>query len=385
MKLTKLFNEFFESEKSSGILLILCAMTSIVIANSALGHDFLEFLHTKIGLEAGGVFLKYSVEHWINDGLMVIFFLLIGLEIERELYIGELSNLRAASLPIFAAAGGMIIPALIYFFINRGTGTINGIGIPMATDIAFALGVLSLLGDRVPPSLKVFLAALAIVDDLGAVLMIAIFYTNDFSLTYFALAMGILIVLFILNRRGVEKLSMYLIPGMFMWYFMLRSGVHATLAGILLAFVIPFGDGSEKSPSYVLQHILHKPVAFMIMPIFALANMGIVLSGAWTDTLARPNSLGVLTGLFFGKPLGISLSCALAVRLGISRLPEGVSWNSIVGAGFLGGIGFTMSIFIALLAFGDPDVIQSSKIGILIGSLLSGLTGFFILSKPFSS
>jgi NhaA family Na+:H+ antiporter len=379
MKLTKLFNEFFDNERSSGVILILCAAASIIVANSSSGHRFIEFWHTKVGIEVGGIFLKYSAEHWINDGLMAIFFLLIGLEIERELYVGELSNLKTASLPIFAALGGMIIPAFIYFLINRGTDTISGVGIPMATDIAFALGVLSLLGNKVPASLKVFLAALAIVDDLGAIIMIAIFYTSDFSFLYFALAMGIFAGLLLLNRLKVRSLFFYLIPGMFMWYFMLMSGVHATLTGVLLAFAIPFGDGSQDSPSYGLQHVLHKPVAFLIMPIFAIANTGIVLSGTWLSGLKAPNTVGVIAGLFVGKPLGIFLASALGIRLGFSELSEGISWRHIVGAGFLGGIGFTMSIFITLLAFNDPAIVQGAKIAILFGSLLSGITGYMIL------
>ena len=379
MKLSKLFIEFFESEQASGILLILCAVTSIAIANSSLETSYLDFWHLKLGFDAGGLHLKYSLEHWINDGLMAIFFLLIGLEIERELYVGELSDKRSASLPILAAAGGMVVPALIYFLINRGTVTVSGIGIPMATDIAFALGVLSLLGRRVPPPLKVFLAALAIVDDLGAIIIIALFYTSDFSFIYFALAMGVFAALLVMNRLGITNLAFYLIPGAVMWYFMLMSGVHATLAGVLLAFAIPFGDGKTESPSYKLQHALHKPVAFVIMPIFALANTGIILSGTWMDGLARPNALGIAAGLLLGKPLGIFLFSLLGVLLGWSQLPEGINWKHIIGVGFLGGIGFTMSIFITLLAFQDPDVVQNSKIAILFSSFFAGSIGFMIL------
>jgi NhaA family Na+:H+ antiporter len=319
MKLTKLFAEFFESEKSSGIILILCTMASLGIANSLLGERYLDFWHAKIGIDAGGVHLKQSVEHWINDGLMAIFFLMIGLEIEREIYAGELSDLKNASLPIFAAIGGMFTPALIHFLFNRGTDTQSGFGVPMATDIAFALGVLALLGNRIPLSLKVFLTALAIIDDLGAILVIALFYVGDFSLTYLLLSLGVFAGLLVLNRLGVRGLAYYLIPGFFMWYFMLQSGVHATLAGVLLAFAIPFGNGGEKSPSYVLQHALHKPVAFLIVPLFALANTGIVLGEGWIDNLGSVNSLGVFFGLFIGKPLGIFLPSFLAVRFGLAR------------------------------------------------------------------
>ena len=380
-KLSKLFEEFFESEQVSGIILILCTVTSIVIANSYFGKDYLDFWHTKIGFEIGGIALKYSLEHFINDGLMAIFFLLIGLEIERELYIGELSDLKNSTLPVIAAIGGMATPALLHFLLNRGTETQAGVGIPMATDIAFALGVLALLGSRVPISLKIFLAALAIIDDLGAIIIIALFYVGDFSLPYLVLALVIFTGLLILNRLGVHRLPLYLILGFFMWYFMLKSGIHATIAGVLLAFAIPFARGDEESPSYKLQHFIHKSVAFIIMPLFALANTGIALTGGWIDGLATSNSLGIFIGLFFGKPLGIALFSVLAVKLGLSQLPSDVPWRHIIGAGFLGGIGFTMSIFITLLAFGNPEIIQSSKISILLGSFVSGTVGFLILNR----
>ena len=390
-RLTKLFIDFFESEQASGFMLILCMVTSIAIANSCFGISYIDFWHTKVGLEIGNtISLKYSLEHWINDGLMAIFFLLIGLEIERELYIGELSDLRNATLPIFAAIGGMAIPALFHYLLNRGTETQAGIGIPIATDIAFALGVLAILGSRVPISLKIFLAALAIIDDLGAIVIIAFFYMGSFSLPYFILALGIFAGLLILNRLGVHRLPFYLIPGFAMWYFMLKSGIHATLAGVLLAFAIPFARGDEKSPSYKLQHFLHRPVAFVIMPLFALANTGFVIAGNGIEGLATSNSLGIIAGLFFGKPLGIFLFSVLAVKLGLSQLPGDLFWRHIIGAGFLGGIGFTMSIFITLLAFGNPEIIQNSKISILLGSFMAGTVGFLILrskkvSKSISS
>jgi NhaA family Na+:H+ antiporter len=381
MRLTKLFKEFFQSEQFSGVILILCTVMSIAIANSPVGAGYLEFWHRKVGFEAGGFMLKQSIEHWINDGLMALFFLLIGLEIERELYAGELSSLKNASLPMLAAAGGMAFPALFHFLFNRGTEFQNGIGIPMATDIAFALGVLALLGSRIPASLKIFLAALAIVDDLGAIAVIALFYTNDLSILYLALALGIFAALLVLNRLKVHRLWVYLIPGFFMWYFMLQSGVHATVAGVLLAFALPFGDGGENSPSYKLQHILHKPVAFFIIPLFALANTGIVLADGWVEGLASSNSIGIFTGLFIGKPAGIVLFSLLAIQLGWSRLPAGVSWRQIIGAGFLGGIGFTMSIFITLLAFADPEIVQNSKTSVLLTSLISGVAGYILLRR----
>jgi len=379
-KLTKLFIEFFENEKTSGIILLYCTIISIIIANSFLGREYLDFWQTKVGFETSAVNLKFTVEHWINDGLMAIFFLLIGLEIERELFIGELCDLKNAILPIFAAIGGLSAPALLHFLFNQGTETQAGIAIPMATDIAFALGVLALLGNIVPVSLKIFLTALAIVDDLGAIAIIALFYVSEFSLFYLMLALGIFAGLFLLNRLGVQRLPFYLIPGIIMWYFMLKSGIHATIAGIILAFVIPFGNG-DKSPSYELQHFLHKPVAFIIMPLFALANTAISLTGTWMEGLTTSNSLGIFAGLLVGKPMGIVLFSFIAIKIGLSRLPNGLSWKHIVGAGFLGGIGFTMSIFITILAFSNPEIVQSSKICILLSSLLAGTVGFMILRR----
>ncbi len=380
-KLTKLFEEFLQSEQVSGTILIVCTFISIAIANSDFGKVYSAFWHTNVGIEMVGIALKYSFEQWINDGLMAIFFLLIGLEIERELYIGELSDLKDATLPLFAALGGMSVPALLHFLFNRGTETQTGIGIPMATDIAFAIGVLALLGNRVPAALKVFVVALAIVDDLGAIIVIAVFYCGEFSSLYLVLVFGILGAMLILNRLGVRGLHFYLIPGVVMWYCMLKSGVHATLAGVLLAFVIPFGLGDEESPSYKLQHLLHKPVAFIIMPLFALANTGISLTGNWVEGLTTSNSLGILAGLLVGKPVGITVFSFLSVKLGLSQLPGEVSWKHVIGAGALCGIGFTMSIFITLLAFSSPEIIQTSKTAILLSSLLAGVTGFLILRK----
>jgi Na+:H+ antiporter, NhaA family len=358
-KLTRLFVEFLDSEQASGIILIVCTLISILIANSLFGEEFVDFWHLKTGFNAGFIAIHQTLEHWINDGLMVIFFLLIGLEIEREIYVGELSDLKNASLPIFAAIGGMLMPALFYLWINWKTLTQNGFGIPMATDIAFALGVLALLGNRIPVALKVFLTALAIIDDLGAILMIAIFYVGDFSFLYLTLALAVFAGLLVMNRMGINSLAGYLIPGVFMWYFMLQSGVHATLAGVLLAFALPFRDGGEQSPSYRLQHFLHKPVAFLIMPLFALANTGIVFTARWTGELLSPNSLGVFAGLVLGKPLGILIASFLAIKSGLSRMSNELSWGHIVGVGFLGGIGFTMSIFITLLAFDNPMTVQA--------------------------
>ena len=378
MKITKLFKEFIDSEKSGGLTLIACTIVSLFIANSIFGTDYHHFWQTK--------FLGLSVEHWVNDGLMAIFFLLIGLELEREIYIGELSNLKDAILPIFGAVGGMLVPAGIFLLFNYGTATQSGAGIPMATDIAFALGVLSLLGNRVPTSLIVFLTALAVIDDLAAIIIIAIFYTKTLLWTNLFIAMGIFGLLLAFNRLKVRNLFPYLLGGVAMWYFMLHSGVHATITGVLLAFAIPFGNGDEKSTSYVLQHFLHKPVAFIILPIFALANTAIVFSGDITQTLTENNSLGIALGLIVGKPLGIFLISFLAVTLGVCKLPSDLNWKSIFGAGLLAGIGFTMSIFITLLAFDNQTIIYNSKLVILFSSLVAGLLGFltlrFSMRKP---
>jgi NhaA family Na+:H+ antiporter len=373
MKLTKTFKSFFQSEKAGGLILLFVTIFSLYLANSPIQSEYIQFWSTEMG--------HHSITHWINDGLMTIFFLLIGLELEREIYHGELSSIKNAALPIFGAVGGMIVPAGLFLLLNFGTATQNGAGIPMATDIAFAIGILSLLGSRVPASLKIFLTALAVIDDLGAIIVIAVFYTTTIAFVNLGIALGIMGGLFILNRMKVHNLIPYLIGGIAMWYFMLNSGVHATITGVLLAFVIPFGDGSEKSPSYILQHFLHKPVAFIILPLFAVANTCIAISSGWEDGLTHTNSLGILLGLVVGKPLGIFLFSFLGVSLGLCALPKDLKWTTIIGAGMLGGIGFTMSIFITLLAFKNDgeDVITYSKIAILIASFIAGTLGFFWL------
>lgn len=379
-KLTALFKDFSESERTGGFLLIICTAVSLIIANSFLAESYIALFKTKIGFSLGSVTMNYPVYHWINDLLMAVFFLMVGLEIERELYIGELSDFRNALLPILAALGGMFVPALFHFSFNSGTEAQSGFAIPMATDIAFALGMISLLGNRVPVAIKVFLTALAIIDDLGAIIIIAIFYAKGFSLMFFSLAIGIFILLLIFNRIGINNLLLYLIPGVFMWYFMHESGVHATITGVLLAFAIPFRDGSKKSISYKLQHFLHKPVALIIIPLFALANTGIKISPELLSGLSSNNAVGIITGLFIGKPLGIFLFALLAVKLGLSSLPSEVSWKQVLGAGMIAGIGFTMSIFIALLAFNEPLIIDTSKVAILCGSILSCISGLVMLS-----
>jgi NhaA family Na+:H+ antiporter len=375
----KFIKEFIGNEYAPGIILIVCTVFSMVFANSPLGAAYQEFWHRKIGFAAGNVFLRLSIGHWINDGLMTFFFLLVALDIRRELFVGELSTAKKAFLPVFAAIGGMAFPALIHFLFNHGTVTQPGIGIPIATDIAFVIGAMALLGSRVPSSLKVFLTALAIIDDLGSIIVIALFYAHHFSLMYLLLALGIYSLLIILNRAGVRPLPFYLIPGAVMWYFMSRSGIHATMTGVLLAFVIPFAVGNAGSPSHRLQHILHIPVLFLIVPVFAVANTGIGLPRNLIGSLTGSNSVGVILGLLCGKPLGITLASLVTVRLGLASLPNGTMWKHIIGAGFLGGIGFTMSIFITMLAFEDPEIILTSKVSILFGSLVSGVTGYLLL------
>ena len=373
MRLTKTFKAFFESEKSGGLLLLFVTIISLLLANSPIQTEYIAFWETNMG--------GHSITHWINDGLMAIFFLLIGLELEREIYHGELSNIKNAALPIFGALGGMAIPAGVFLIFNYGTITQNGAGIPMATDIAFAIGILSLLGNRVPTSLKVFLTALAVIDDLGAIMVIAVFYTETIVYMNLIIAFTIMGGLFILNRRKVNNLIPYLIGGAAMWYFMLNSGVHATVTGVLLAFVIPFGNGSKETSSYKLQHFLHKPAAFIILPLFAMANTGIAISSNWHEELNHPNTIGIILGLVVGKPLGIWLFSFLAVSLGICTLPRDLKWSNILGAGMLGGIGFTMSIFITMLAFKNDGeaVITYSKIAILIASFIAGTIGFLWL------
>lgn len=379
MKLTKTFSAFFQSEKAGGLVLLFVTVLSLLLANSPVQTGYIAFWNIEIG--------HHSITHWINDGLMTIFFLLIGLELEREIYHGELSNIKNALLPILGALGGMIVPAGIFLALNMGTLTQNGAGIPMATDIAFAIGVLSLLGNRIPSSLKIFLTALAVIDDLGAILVIAIFYTQTISFFNLFIAFAIMGLLFILNRRKVHHLAPYLVGGAFMWYFMLNSGVHATITGVLLAFVIPFGDGGKKTASYQLQHFLHNPVAFIILPLFAIANTCIAIDANWHEGLSHENSIGIILGLVLGKPLGIWLFSFLAATAGICALPEDLKWKNILGAGMLGGIGFTMSIFITLLAFKNDgeEIITYSKIAILIASLLSGIFGFLWLKFTFKS
>lgn len=369
-----IFKNFFESEKAGGLTLLFCTALSLILSNVTIGDSYIHFWHQKVNLHLG---LNYSVEHWVNDGLMAIFFLLIGLEIKRELYVGELSHIKNALLPVVAAIGGMIVPATIHFIFNKGLVTQSGFGIPMATDIAFALGVLSLLGKRVPLSLKIFLTALAIIDDLGAIIVIALFYTKGFSIAYFSAALGILVILAVFNWLKLHRLFFYLIPGILLWYCMLKSGVHATIAGVLLAFTIPFREESHN-PSDKLQHFLHKPVAFFIVPVFAFANTAIKIPEDLNKVLDM-NTVGIALGLIIGKPVGIMSFCWAAVKTKVCRLPKELNWRLLFGTGLLAGIGFTMSIFIATLAFAGEDEIVASKMAILAASLVAGGMGFLYL------
>ncbi|EGK00551.1 Na+/H+ antiporter NhaA [Dysgonomonas gadei] len=366
---------FMESEKSGGLTLIVCTLISILLANSSIGGGYRGIWDFHAG--------SHTVAEWINDGLMAVFFLLVGLELIQEIYEGELSNIKRAMLPISGALGGMLIPAAIYMSFNFGTDTHAGFGIPMATDIAFALGVLSLLGNRVPVSLKVFLTALAVIDDLGAIIVIAIFYTTSLAWVYLIIALGMFVLLLTLNKKfKVTNLIPYLIGGAIMWYCMLHSGVHATIAGVLLAITIPFRRGDAKCLSNRMQHALHYPVAFFVLPVFALANTAMVIEGNWDQSVGEPFAMGILLGLIVGKPLGITLFSFISVKTGLCALPRGVNWKALLGAGMLGGIGFTMSIFITLLAFkGNVHYINESKLMILLASLASGIIGYAWLSN----
>ncbi len=376
----KPFRDFFRSEQIGGIILIFSVFVSLSIANSPLGEDFANLLSTKFGYRSPNLDLEYSLTQWINDGLMAIFFLLIGLEIKREIIEGELSSPRKAAMPIFAALGGMFLPAAIYFIFNSNLETISGWGIPMATDIAFALGVLSLLGKRVPASLKVFLAALAIVDDLGAILVIAIFYTKELHWEQLLYSAGILALLISMNYLGVKRLFFYIIPGLFLWYFIHHSGIHATIAGVLLALTIPSNPIKRTSPLEHLEHMIVRPVNFLIMPIFALANTNIRFESKMLDGLTSPLGLGIIFGLALGKPLGVTFFSWIAVKSGIASLPSRANWKHVFGLGLLAGIGFTMSIFIALLSFSDPDFNIEAKFSILAASVLAGVSGFIYLN-----
>ena len=423
-RIVRPFQDFADKQSSGGILLIIATAGALVWANSPWSETYAALWHTKLTVGVGDFSISKDLTHWINDGLMAIFFFVVGLEIKREVLVGELSSVRNAALPVAAAVGGAVVPALIYVAINAGTDGVAGWGIPMATDIAFALGVLALLGDRVPLALKVFLTALAIVDDIVAVLVIALFYTSEIS--WDALGVGglFLIALVVANLLGVGRTLVYAVLGIGLWLCFLLSGVHATIAGVLLALTVPaisfinpgaflersryvldrFEKAGEKGenvlsneerqaalhalnhaayklepPLHELEHALHPWVVFAIMPIFALANAGVSLGGGIADALRSPITLGIVVGLVVGKQLGITLFAWIAVKLGISELPSGIGWRHVYGAGWLAGIGFTMSLFITDLAFSDGALVEVAKVGILIASLIAGVVGWTIL------
>ena len=426
--LTRPFQEFFKIEASSGIILMVATVIALLLANSPWAADYFHLLETYLSVTFGQFEVSLSLLHWINDGLMAVFFFLVGLEIKREVLIGELSSPRKAALPIAAAIGGMLVPAVIYTTVNFGGRGAAGWGIPMATDIAFALGVLALLGSRAPTSLKIFLTALAIVDDLGAVLVIAVFYTDQIIWSWLAIGMIVFLGMLLLNKLGVRSPVPYGLAGLVLWFAFLESGVHATIAGVLAAMTIPatarintrdfvlwgrraldeFEDccGSDdpdatqpttseqrgllqalesaihnvEAPLQRLEHSLEQPVAYMIMPIFALANAGIPFIGSLIDTILNPVGMGIILGLVFGKQIGIMLFSWLVIRLGIADLPEGVTWRHIWGASWLAGIGFTMALFIDNLAFEDNLVaLNTAKVAILVASLIAGIVGYLIL------
>ncbi|MDP0562752.1 MAG: Na+/H+ antiporter NhaA [Candidatus Endonucleobacter sp. (ex Gigantidas childressi)] len=375
---------FLHEEYAVGVLLIIAAILAKIVVNSSLSQYYNLLLGTPIQVVIGPLDINKPVLLWINDGLMALFFLMIGLEVKREVLEGELRTPAQVRLPGIAALGGMLVPALIYTAFNYNDPiAVKGWAIPAATDIAFAVGILALLGKRIPASLKIFLLALAIIDDIGAIIIIALFYNADLSVTSMTIGAALLAILVLLNRRKVKSLTPYLVFGSLLWICVLKSGVHATLAGILIAFTIPLKltDSKGRSPLKVLEHKLHNKVNFFILPLFAFANAGIVLNFAQLKTLTDPIPLGILTGLFIGKQVGVFSFCWLAVKVGVAKLPNGANWLHIYGLSTLCGIGFTMSLFIGSLAFSgaDPDYIISDRIGILTGSFISAIAGYIIL------
>lgn len=384
----KLLQRFFSNEASGGIVLIVAAALAMVLANlgstQGIYHAFLE---TPVELRVGALEINKNMLLWINDALMAVFFLLVGLEVKRELVLGSLASRQRAAFPVIAAIGGMVVPALLYLAFNyQDPIARQGWAIPAATDIAFALGVLALLGSRVPTALKIFLMALAIIDDLGAIVIIALFYTSDLSILSLTVAACAIAVLALLNLLNVRRIGIYILVGVVLWTAVLKSGVHATLAGVIIGFLIPLKEQNGKSPAKQLEHVLHPWVAFMILPLFAFANAGVSLKGVTLDGLTGMLPLGIIAGLFIGKPLGISLFCWLAVKLKLASLPNGTTFRQIMAVGVLCGIGFTMSIFISTLAFAsvDPELIVWAKLGILTGSLLAAFVGYTLLRVKLS-
>lgn len=378
--------EFLKLESASGIVLVIAAVVAMILANSPLVVYYNMLIDMPVEVRVGPLELAKPLLLWINDGLMAVFFFLVGLELKRELLEGELRKPANITLPALAATGGMLVPALVYIAFNYDNAdAMQGWAIPTATDIAFALGVLSLFGNRVPLSLKVFLVTLAIFDDMGAIIIIALFYTAQISTASLVVAAACIVVLFILNRRGVDEMTPYIIFGIVMWVAVLKSGVHATLAGVVLAFFIPMGDKKNPDRSLLkeLEHDLHGAVAFVILPLFAFANSGISLQGIGFDHLLHPIPLGIAVGLFLGKQLGVFAFCWLGIKLGLTRLPDGISWGMLYGASLITGVGFTMSLFIGSLSFEETGVnlLFDDRLGIIVGSLLSAVAGYLLLSR----
>ena len=380
--LSSLFKWFFRLEAASGLILLISAIVALIVSNSAYSSIYFNTLNKYLFIGINNFGLKLSVLHWINDALMAIFFFFVTLEIKREFIQGELSSIKQAILPIVGAVGGMLVPALIYIYINYDTPeTLNGWAIPSATDIAFSIGILSLLGSRVPISLKVFLTALAIIDDLGAIIIIAFFYTGDLNIMYLGLIIVTFIILIILNRLGVKKFLPYLIVGIFLWFFTHESGIHATIAGVLLACSIPHRKKEHDFSLLIkIEHSISPYVAFGIMPLFAFANAGVSLNGLTFSSLLAPVPLGILVGLFIGKQVGVFVFSYISIKAGFAQMPNNANWVNLYGVGILTGIGFTMSLFVGNLAFVENvQYIDGVKIGVLSGSLLSTIFGYFLL------
>ncbi len=375
--------EFIRLETSGGIILMIAAVLAMIIANSPLATAYDAILGTYIKVGIGSFEIAKPAILWINDGLMAIFFFLVGLEIKREVLVGELSSFDKAILPIMAAIGGMAVPGLIFAIINWGTPeNLNGWAIPTATDIAFALGILALIGSRAPVALKIFLLAIAIIDDLGAIVIIAVFYTSQLSMNALTISMLGFAAAIVLNRMGVQRTAPYLLVGIVMWVFVLKSGVHATLAGVLIALTIPLKPKNEdEALLYKMEHGLHPWVAFLILPVFAFANAGVNFTGIGIDDLLQPLTLGIAVGLFLGKQIGVFLATWIGVKSGIARLPENVTWRHVYGVACLTGVGFTMSLFIGSLAFGAADELNAVRLGVVLGSVLSGLFGYVLLKS----
>jgi len=377
--ITNLLKKLLLSLADGGRLLILAALAAILVVNFGFNDEYQRILHLQLGFEIDGLALKNSLSHWINDGLMVLFFLLVGLELKREFIIGELSSRSQVALPMFAALGGMLVPAIIFFLFNRGSPELlHGWAIPAATDIAFSLAVLALLADRVPLGLRVFLTTVAVVDDLGAIVIIALFYTTSLALNYLVLAAGCFLFLIALNRMRIKNLLPYLGVGTLLWFFTLQSGVHATIAGVLLAFTIPITQDST-SPLQKLEHAIHPWVAYLVLPIFGFANAGVPLASIGSDELTSPLVLGIALGLFVGKQIGIFGTSVLVIKSGLAKLPSGCNFRQLHAVAVIAGIGFTMSLFVGVLSYNDEHLLVLTRLGVLAGSLVSALVGYFLL------